>query len=181
MTVIAYVGIGSNLHSPCEQIRRACAALAALADCRLEATSSLYRSKPMGPPDQPDYFNAVARLATTRDAHQLLAGLQGIEQRHGRARDPGGAAKGLPPGTLGGAVRWGPRTLDLDLLLYGDEIIRSPRLTVPHPGLPDRDFVLRPLHELDAGLMVPGLGCVAELLAARPRYRLVESQVQQPF
>ena len=180
MTFAAFIAIGSNLHDPREQIRKACDALAVLPGCTLEAISSLYLSKPMGPPEQPDYLNAVARVATTLDAFELLAELQGIEHRQGRARLPARVQSATADENPDAVPRWGPRTLDLDLLLYGDRTIRSERLTVPHPGLPERDFVLRPLHELDAGLLVPGHGCVADLIAARPRYRLVEARLQ-PF
>ena len=180
MTLAAFIAIGSNLRDPREQIRQACDALATLSGCTLEAISSLYRSKPMGRPDQPDYLNAVARLSTTLDAFELLRELQGIEHRQGRARARVDAHSAAADTGQDPAHRWGPRTLDLDLLLYGDRIIRSERLTVPHPGLTERDFVLRPLYELDAGLSIPGHGRVADLIAARPRYRLVEARLQPP-
>lgn len=103
----------------------------------------------MGPQDQPDYLNAVASLQTSIDAHELLRVLQEIEHTHGRVRT---------------GTRWGARTLDLDLLLYGDEIIDSPTLTVPHAGIADRSFVLWPLAELAPELIIPKHGKISELL-----------------
>lgn len=148
-SVIAYVGLGSNQENPVSQVRRAVHELAALPSSRLYATSRLYRSAPLGPADQPDFINAVAALETRLPADTLLAALQSIEACHGRVR---------------GAVRWGPRTLDLDLLLYGDGVIDAPDLQVPHPGLPQRMFVLYPLNEIAPDLAVPGRGTVRELL-----------------
>ncbi|MCB1705480.1 MAG: 2-amino-4-hydroxy-6-hydroxymethyldihydropteridine diphosphokinase [Halioglobus sp.] len=128
----AYIALGSNLQHPAEQLGRAVAALAALPQSRLDAVSSVYRSAAVGPGPQPDYLNAVALLQTDLPALQLLDALQGIEQAQGRIRD----------------IKWGPRTLDLDLLLYGDETLSTPRLTVPHPQMAHRHFVLYPLREL---------------------------------
>ena len=110
--VRCYVGLGSNLDDPILQVRRGLTALAALPDTTVVQPSSLYRSPPMGPPGQPDYVNAVCALATRLPAPRLLAHLQGIEDRHGRVRGP---------------VRWGPRILDLDLLLYGDAELSAAR------------------------------------------------------
>lgn len=150
--VTVYVGLGANLGNPSEQVRLGMAALAALAPARGLRCSALYRSAPVGPvPDQPDFVNAVCALQTSLTAEALMRALLEIEARHGRVR---GAAKG------------GPRSLDLDLLLYGQEVIRSPRLTVPHPRLHERAFVLAPLTELDPELTIPGRGRVADLLAA---------------
>lgn len=145
--VRAFVGLGSNLDEPRSQLSRAFHELDALPESRLVARSGLYRSRPLGPQDQPDFFNAVAELATTLAPEALLDGLLEIERAHGRVRER----------------RWGPRTLDLDLLVYGDARIASPRLTVPHPGLPERAFVLYPLAELAPELVVPGLGTVRQL------------------
>ncbi|HFD81104.1 MAG TPA: 2-amino-4-hydroxy-6-hydroxymethyldihydropteridine diphosphokinase [Gammaproteobacteria bacterium] len=150
--VTAYIGLGSNLQEPRAQLRSALEALAELPQGRLAAVSSLYRSAPMGPQDQPDYLNAVARIETALEPEPLLDTLQAIERAQGRVR----------------TRRWGPRTLDLDLLLYGERIIDSERLSVPHPGLAERDFVLCPLAELDAGLEIPGQGPVQQLLACCP-------------
>lgn len=148
--VLAYVGLGSNLAGPRQQIERALAALARLVDSRLLQASSLYASAPMGPADQPDYLNAVAALETRLAPLVLLDALQAIEQRQGRVR----------------GRRWGPRTIDLDLLLYGDQQIDLPRLRVPHPGMMQRAFVLAPLVEIGGNIDVPGQGRAADLLAA---------------
>lgn len=107
----------------------------------------------MGPSGQPDYINAVVEIAVTLPPHDLLDALQAIEAAAGRVRT---------------SERWGPRTLDLDLLLYGDAVISDERLQVPHPGLPLRSFVLYPLHELEPGLRVPGFGTVGEMLGRCP-------------
>ncbi len=149
--VPAFIGLGSNLDGPVEQVRRALDALTSLGGSRLAAASRLYRSDPVGPPGQPDYINAVAKLETRLAPGRLLDELQRIERRQGRVR----------------GERWGPRTLDLDLLLYGDLAIDEPRLRVPHPRLAERMFVLRPLAELLASdAELPGLGRLDELLAA---------------
>lgn len=156
--VTAYIGLGSNLAGPRQQLERACQALAALPDSTLLRHSSWVRSAPLGPPDQPDYLNGVAVLETMLSPHALLDALQAIEARQGRVRGP---------------QRWGPRTLDLDLLLYGEQIIGDQRLTVPHPGLGQRNFVLYPLREV-AGetLVIPGLGPLAGLLERCPEQGL---------
>ena len=138
--VRAYIGLGSNLLSPLRQVKRAIAELAQLPQSRLAAVSWIYRSRPMGPADQPDYINAVAAIDTCLAPLELLDGLQEIENHHGRKR---------------GAVQWGPRTLDLDLLLFGDAQIDEPRLIVPHPGMQERSFVLRPLMDLAPSLKLP--------------------------
>lgn len=148
-----FIGLGSNLADPRAQLRRALDELAALPDSSLDATSSLYLSRPMGPQDQPDYINAVASLATGLEPEALLDALQAIEAAHRRVRS---------------GERWGPRTLDLDVLLYGGQILETPRLTVPHPGLPERAFVLYPLAEIAPDLTVPGCGLLADLLARCP-------------
>ncbi len=147
-SVCVYLGLGSNLENPVAQVRQAITELAELPDCHLEAASSLYRSSPMGPADQPDYINAVARLKTRLKPLQLLEAIQGIELAHGRERKE----------------RWGARTLDIDLLLYGDEVIDLEELTVPHPGLHLRNFVLYPLREVASGIEIPGCGALDELM-----------------
>lgn len=151
--IIAYIGLGSNLNDPERQVRRAFKALAALPRSTLRKHSSLYHSRPMGPEDQPDYINAVAELETSWSAPALLSLLQDIENRQGRVRGP---------------VRWGPRTLDLDLLIYGQERIEEADLTVPHPGIAHRAFVLYPLSEIAPDLTVPGLGALQDLLSRCP-------------
>ncbi|WP_455385469.1 2-amino-4-hydroxy-6-hydroxymethyldihydropteridine diphosphokinase [Acidihalobacter prosperus] len=150
--VQAYVGLGSNLEQPEEQLLRALEELSRLPGTRLSASSGLYRNPPMGPVPQPDYVNAVAALETGLSPLELLDGLQAIEQAHGRVR----------------IERWGPRTLDLDLLLYAERVIDEPRLQVPHPGLHERPFVLYPLAEIAPGLIIPGRGSLAEWLAQCP-------------
>ena len=153
----AWIGLGSNLGEPLEQLRRAVAALAALPGTRLACVSPAYRSEAMQLPGQPlqaqpDYLNAVAGIDTALPALDLLDAMQAIEQAQGRTRER----------------RWGARTLDLDLLLYGDETLDSPRLQVPHPGLRERRFVLQPLGDLAPGLRLPDGTAIASLLAACP-------------
>lgn len=157
MTTRAYVGVGSNLDDPLKQVRQALAELDSIARTRCVLRSSLYRSAPMGPQDQPQYVNAVAGLDTELAPLDLLHALQAVEERHGRTRS---------------ALRWGPRTLDLDLLMYADRQIESAELTIPHPGLHERPFVLYPLAEIAADLIVPGRGSLAELVAALPAAEL---------
>ena len=139
----AYVALGANLADPVAQIGAALEALAGLPQSQLLRASSLYRTAPLEVPEpQPDYINAVARLATTLTPHALLDELLALEARFGRVRP----------------YRWAPRALDLDLLLYGDVVLDTPRLTLPHPRLHRRAFVLEPLLELDSFLEAPGLG-----------------------
>lgn len=149
----AFVALGSNLDQPEHQLQRAVTALAALPDSRLERVSSVYRSKAVGPGKQPDYLNAVARLDTDLTPEALLDALQAIELAQGRER----------------TVHWGPRTLDLDLLLYGDRSIESVRLTLPHPRIHMREFVLYPLREIsNTNLVLPGIGDIDTLLQELP-------------
>ncbi len=145
----AYIGLGSNLGDPASQIRRAVRELGLLSGVRLHGASSLYRSPPMGGLPQPDYINAAVRVETELEPEQLLRAMQQIERQHGRE-----------------AVHehWAARTLDLDLLLWGQECRSGAELTLPHPGLHERAFVLAPLQELDADMEVPGRGAVAQLL-----------------
>jgi 2-amino-4-hydroxy-6-hydroxymethyldihydropteridine diphosphokinase len=153
-TVTAYIGLGSNLADPVQQVRSARADCAAIPCVREMAFSSLYRSPPMGPQDQPDYVNAVMAVSTDLTALVLLHHLQRIEQKHGRVRSD---------------RRWIARTLDLDLLIHGEQSIETVELTVPHPGLSQRAFVLYPLFEIAPELVVPGLGRVADLVVNCPR------------
>ncbi|HLA74296.1 MAG TPA: 2-amino-4-hydroxy-6-hydroxymethyldihydropteridine diphosphokinase [Gammaproteobacteria bacterium] len=159
----AYIGLGSNLAHPPQQIRSALKELDILPDSRLLVCSPFYRSKPLGPPGQPDYINAVAALATALPALELLTGLLAIEDRHGRIRTE---------------VRWGPRTLDLDLLLYGDRQTRDKVLTLPHPHLSERSFVLYPLYDIAPDLVIPGRGPLRELLQHCPRQELTQLEIQ---
>ena len=149
---VAYIGLGSNLEQPADQIRRAFEELGRVPSSRLTGRSRCYRSSPMGPPDQPDYINAVARLTTRLSPHALLRELQAIERAHRRVR----------------GERWGPRTLDLDLLLYGQSSIETPDLRVPHPGLHERSFVLYPLSDIDPDLEIPGNERLSALIARCP-------------
>lgn len=149
----AYIGLGSNLGEPILNIGSARRAIASLPDVEEIAFSPLYSSRPVGPQDQPDYVNAVMHIKTQLSASDLLKQLQRIENEHGRVR----------------SVRWGARTLDLDVLLYDRQIINQPDLIVPHPEMPNRAFVLYPLADVANGdLTIPGNGRLAELLAACP-------------
>jgi len=150
--VLVYVGLGSNLDNPEFQMTTAIEALAGLPQTRLQARSSLYRSAPMGPQDQPDYVNAVVQLLTGLGPEALLDSLHGIEREQGRVR----------------AQHWGPRTIDLDILLYGQIVVAGERLKIPHPGIAERNFVLHPLAEINGQLEIPGLGCVQSLLEQCP-------------
>jgi len=150
--VLAYIGLGSNLDNPESQVEAAIEALASLPHTRLQACSSLYCSAPMGPQDQPDYVNAVVQLHTGLEAEALLDKLQGIEQARGRVR----------------AQHWGPRILDLDILLYGEDLVATQRLKIPHPGIAQRNFVLYPLAEINGQLEIPGLGGLKSLLEQCP-------------
>nr|WP_086940333.1 2-amino-4-hydroxy-6-hydroxymethyldihydropteridine diphosphokinase [Thaumasiovibrio occultus] len=136
----AFIAIGSNLSDPVTQAKAAITALEQSAVITLVQASSLYSSKPMGPADQPDYINAVVEIATDLAPDALLDETQRIELEHGRVRK---------------AERWGPRTLDLDILLYDDVVMDSPRLTIPHYGMKSREFVLYPLAEIAAELVLP--------------------------
>lgn len=145
----AFIGVGSNLREPVEQVRLAIEALATLPDTRLVRSSPLYRNPAVGPGRQPDYVNAVAELRTGLGPGALLDGLQAIETRMGRERGP---------------VRWSPRVIDLDLLLYGARRIDDERLTVPHPRMAERAFVLYPLADIAPDLEIPGRGSLSVLL-----------------
>jgi len=147
-TVTAYIGLGANLGEPAEQVRAGLHALERLRDTRLAAVSSLYRTAPIGYLDQPDFINAVARLETTLDARALLDALLDIEREHGRVREFANA----------------PRTLDLDLLLYGDETVTETGLTIPHPRMHERAFVMVPLSEIAPDALVSGRGRARDLV-----------------
>jgi 2-amino-4-hydroxy-6-hydroxymethyldihydropteridine diphosphokinase len=149
---LAYVGLGANLDEPRRQVEGALSELGTLPRTRLLKASSLYRSAPLGYANQPDFVNAVAALETGLDAPGLLAGLQAIEARHGRSRSFANA----------------PRTLDLDLLLFGDSTIDTPELKVPHPRMHERAFVLSPLLEIAPQATIPGRGAARTLLEACP-------------
>ncbi len=151
-TITAYIGLGSNLDSPIQHIKLARQAIADLNQVYELAFSSLYQSEPMGPQNQPDYINAVMAIATDLPALELLHCLQAIEHHQGRVR----------------AERWGARTLDLDILLYGHQQIESAELTVPHVGIAERAFVLHPLFEIAPQLTLPCCGALADLIGNCP-------------
>ncbi|HHA2011026.1 TPA: 2-amino-4-hydroxy-6-hydroxymethyldihydropteridine diphosphokinase [Enterobacter mori] len=137
---LAYIAIGSNQASPLEQVNAAVQALGEIPQSRIVAVSSFYRTPPLGPQDQPDYLNAAVVLDTALDAETLLDNTQRIELQQGRVRK---------------AERWGPRTLDLDLMMFGNEIINTERLTVPHYDMKNRGFMLWPLFEVAPDLSFP--------------------------
>ncbi len=156
-TSTAYLGLGSNLENPPQQIRKALQAIDNIPATRISAVSGLYTSKPLVPPSgsiaQPDYYNAVVRIETGLDPHQLLDQLQRIEQAQHRKR----------------MQQWGPRTIDLDILMFNHERIHDERLIVPHPGMQQRAFVLYPLQEIERELEIPGRGMLGELIKCCPQ------------
>lgn len=152
MTTV-YIAIGSNLSDPLSQAKNALVALKNLPQTQFLKASSFYSSTPMGPQDQPDYINAVVCIETNLSPLELLDQTQHIELEHGRVRKE---------------ERWGPRTLDLDILLYGDQIIECERLTVPHYGMKEREFVLYPLAEIAPNLLFPDGTALSERLKVVP-------------
>ena len=157
--MLAYIGLGSNLGDPKKQIRRALQTLYKLPEILPQQTSGLYRSGPMGGASQPDFINAVAKVSTDLYPMELLAILQEIEQQHHRVRT---------------AERWGPRTLDLDILLYGDLEMHTKELQIPHPGISEREFVLIPLQEIAENLIIPGKGSLRGLIEKLPQHQLTK-------
>lgn len=155
MTTV-YIALGANLGNPQQTLRDALHTLAALPQLNHLRASSLYSSSPMGPVEQPDYVNAVACADTELSPIALLDLLQSIELQFGRQR----------------LQHWGPRTLDLDILLYGQQTINEPRLTIPHPGLAERDFVIVPLSEVSPDLQLPDGRTIAELCDAMAHHDL---------
>jgi 2-amino-4-hydroxy-6-hydroxymethyldihydropteridine diphosphokinase len=157
---LAYIGLGSNLDNPELQVVEAITELDQLPESTLLNRSSLYRSAPQGPQDQPDFINAVIKIETELPPEILLEHLQQIEHKHGRLR----------------STHWGPRTLDLDLLLYGNMKINTEKLTLPHAHMASRSFVLEPLLEIETDIEIPGLGGAAQLyhkLRTGPLARIV--------
>ena len=146
--ITAFIGLGSNLEDPVRQVRTALEELDEIKLTHLVLHSSLYRSDPVGPAGQPDYINAVAEIKTLLEPMPLLRALQSIEQDHDRVR----------------IQRWGPRTLDLDLLIYADQKIDEPDLIVPHIMIAERSFVLFPLAEIAPDIQIAGLAPMADLL-----------------
>jgi 2-amino-4-hydroxy-6-hydroxymethyldihydropteridine diphosphokinase len=143
----AYVGIGSNLQSPLDRVLEAIERMSTLETTRVVLRSQLYLTRPMGPQDQPNFINAAVGLLTQLVARDLLTGLLGIERSMGRDRQK----------------RWGPRVIDLDLLWMVDSAIDEPGLTVPHPGVSMRNFVLYPLADIAPTIKIPRVGLVLDL------------------
>jgi 2-amino-4-hydroxy-6-hydroxymethyldihydropteridine diphosphokinase len=148
---LAYIALGSNLASPLDQVNAAITALGEIPQSRIVAVSSLYRTPPLGPPDQPDYLNAAVALETALEPEMLLDHTQRIELQQGRVRK---------------AERWGPRTLDLDIMLFGDLTLNTERLTVPHYDMKNRGFMLWPLFEIAPDLHFPDGTSLQEILAS---------------
>lgn len=154
----AYIGLGSNLSEPIHQIQNAIKQIKKIAQSKVVSVSSLYLSKPMGPQDQDDYINAVLALETSLNAIELLDSLQAIENEAGRVRKEN---------------RWGARVLDLDIILFGDEIIQTDRLTVPHYGMNEREFVIIPLAEITPTLILPNGHKIQEISQTIPKNSMV--------
>ncbi|MFI8417893.1 2-amino-4-hydroxy-6-hydroxymethyldihydropteridine diphosphokinase [Serratia sp. NPDC078593] len=148
-----YIALGSNLEQPLQQVNTALEALEHVPRTKLVVCSSFYRTKPLGPQNQPDFLNAVVAVDTLLPAEQLLDHTQAIERNQGRVRKD---------------ERWGPRTLDLDMLMYGDQVIDTDRLTVPHYGLKEREFMLYPLAEIAPDLILPDGEPLADCLKRVP-------------
>ena len=147
-----YIGLGSNLDNPLKQLKSAVHHLKQLPHTTLTGLSSLYQSTPVGPQDQPDYLNAVVALDTSLEPLHLLDELQAIENQHGRVR----------------STHWGARTLDLDILLFGNQIISHSRLIIPHPYLTQRHFVLTPLADIAPDLQLPNGQWLVDLVKLCP-------------
>lgn len=143
----AYVAVGSNLNKPRQRVLEAFESMSTLPDTRVELRSLLYLSRPMGPQDQPDFVNAALGLLTTLGPRELLQALLALERTLGRDR----------------RERWGPRVIDLDLIWMTGEVIDEPGLTLPHPGVSERNFVLYPLFDIAPTLLIPGHGRVMDL------------------
>lgn len=153
-----FIALGSNLNQPLAQVEAALDAIRQIPNTQLINCSRFYRTKPLGPQDQPDYLNAVVELETSLEPEQLLDATQAIEQNQGRVRKD---------------ERWGPRTLDLDILLFGNQMINTERLTVPHYDMHNRAFMLYPLAEIAPDLVFPDATPLSELLAKIPADGLV--------
>ncbi|MEC7875237.1 MAG: 2-amino-4-hydroxy-6-hydroxymethyldihydropteridine diphosphokinase [Pseudomonadota bacterium] len=146
---IAFIGLGSNIKLPKQQIKSAIKSIEGIALTQVLKVSSLYKSKPIGPQNQNDYINAVAKIDTDLMPLELLECMQDIENQQGRIRKE----------------HWGPRTLDLDILMFGEEIIKDDKLTIPHAEIENRSFVLAPLAEIDPNCLIPEKGMARDLLA----------------
>ena len=149
--VVVWIGLGSNMGQAADQVEQAIAALTDAPGLELTARSSLYRTAPVGNVDQPDFINAVVRASCRIGCYVLLEVLQKIEKRFGRTRD---------------GERFGPRSLDLDLLMYADQTVSSPQLELPHPRMHERLFVLEPLTDIEGDITVPGRGRLSVLRQA---------------
>lgn len=147
-TRIAYIGLGSNLEQPYQQIKKAIIALNNLAGTKVKTDSGYYKSRPMGPEDQPDYVNAVVELETVIGVIKLLEHCQLIEKQQDRIK----------------TRHWGERTIDLDILLYDDQQIKTQELCVPHPGICQRDFVYLPLLKIKPDIKIPGTGLLNNMV-----------------
>ena len=162
----AYIGLGSNLDNPYVQIDRAVDALRQTEHIHAIFCSYYYRSKAVGPGEQPDYVNAAIKCETTLSPTELLTELQRIENAHGRQRD----------------IRWGARTLDLDLLLYGDAYVNEPHLQIPHPEIRNRNFVLYPLQDVNPNLVFPDgetITTVMQAISMNDLHRIDSSHMQK--
>ena len=147
---VVFIALGSNLNDPREQVTSALSSIGKLPQTQIKAVSRWYQSRAVGPGQQPDYINGVAKIITALPPINLLLALQNIEMAHGRIRNP--------------QDRWHARTLDLDILLYGDQILLTPELTIPHPHIAQRNFVLQPLADLKPELIFPDGTPLARLL-----------------
>ncbi|MCC2606647.1 2-amino-4-hydroxy-6-hydroxymethyldihydropteridine diphosphokinase [Planctobacterium marinum] len=156
---IVYIGLGANLNNPVRQLHNALSAIKRLPDTQLLKHSGFYSSTPLGPSDQPEYVNAVAAISSLLTPEALLKALQNIELEQGRTRK---------------AERWGPRTLDLDIILFGQRVINTEHLTVPHYHFQHREFVLYPLYEIAPQLSLPDGSTVRQRLQAVPKNGLTE-------
>ena len=149
MSDSVFIGVGSNLNHPVQQVLDAIELISGLSELNIKNESSLYQTEPMGPQDQPSYINAAIEVNTSLKPIELLHTLQTIETQQGRTRE---------------GEKWGARTLDLDILLFAEHVSKDPLLTLPHPGLSLRSFVLYPLYEIDKQLNIPGLGPIKQLI-----------------
>ena len=164
-STLAYIGLGSNLDNPLGQLESAYSALKKLPYSTLESISNIYQSKPVGPQDQPDYLNAVTCIRTNLKPEQLLNALQAIELEQGRVRD----------------IHWGARTIDLDIILFGNLEVKSTLLTIPHPEMHQRNFVLIPLSDLNPNLILPNEIALSFLLQKTDKTSIYELLTAEAF
>ena len=177
--VDCYIGLGSNLSSPAQQVNAAIVRLNSLPETSLVARSSLYTSQPMGPKNQPDFINAVAKVQTDLEPHALLLELLKLELQLGRKRSVEHVHfSGKQSEEELASGHWGARVIDLDLLLYGNEVVCSAQLNVPHPGLLERDFVVFPLLELSPGISIPNRGLLANHVDSVASYHLKKLDIE---